>query len=70
MSFTNHIMNYTDQQPLLRMSSHQLIRTRYGLLRLELIYDKMYGTQKDVDKTMTQIYAYGITYPWLLEEED
>lgn len=63
-------MNYIDLYPekqLLRMSPHQLIRTRYGLLRLELIYDKMYGEQKDVDKTMVQIYAYEITYPWLLE---
>ena len=63
-------MRFTDeQQSLWRMSPHQLIRTKYGLLRLELLYDKMYGTQKDVDKTMIQIYAYEITYPWLLEQE-
>lgn len=49
-------------------SPHQTIRTKYGLLQLELIYDKMYGTQKDVDKTTVQIYAYEISYPWLLEE--
>jgi len=49
-------------------TSEDRVRIKYGLLRLHLAHEKLYGTQKGVDNLQVQQYAYETTYPWLLQE--
>jgi len=44
------------------------VRMKYGLLRLHLAHEKIYGTQKGVDNLQVQQYAYETSYPWLIKE--